>query len=124
MLGKLHAGVRRDLPGSRAVRRVSHPGGRPPLVTPPTRVAAVVFDLDGVLIDSEPVWEAMRREFVLARGGRWPADAQMRMMGMSTREWSSYVGRDLGVGLSPKAVAAAVIKGIRERDALQSAPDR
>ena len=66
----------------------------------------------------------MRREFVLARGGRWPADAQMRMMGMSTRELSSYVGRDLGVGLSPKAVAAAVIKGIRERDALQSAPDR
>ena len=89
-------------------------------MTPPaTRVAAVVFDLDGVLIDSEPVWEAVRREFVLARGGRWPPDAQTRMMGMSTREWSSYVSRELGVGLSPEEVAAAVINGIRERYARQ-----
>ena len=84
-----------------------------------TRVAAVVVDLDGVLIDSEPVWEAVRREFVLARGGRWPAGAHARIMGMSTRKWSSYVSRELGVGLSPEAVAAAVIKGIRERYARQ-----
>jgi len=89
-------------------------------VTPPaTRVAAVVFDLDGVLIDSEPVWEAVRRDFVLACGGRWPPDAQTRMMGMSTREWSSYVSRELGVGLSPEKAAAAVTSGIRERYARQ-----
>jgi HAD superfamily hydrolase (TIGR01509 family) len=80
-----------------------------------TRVAAVVFDLDGVLIDSEPVWETVRREFVLARGGRWPADAQTRMMGMSTREWSTYLSRELGVGLPPEEVAAAVIARIRKQ---------
>lgn len=78
-------------------------------------VAAVVFDLDGVLIDSEPVWEAVRRDLVSARGARWPVDAQARMMGMSTQEWSSYMSRELGVGLSSAAVAAGVIKGIRER---------
>jgi HAD superfamily hydrolase (TIGR01509 family) len=78
-------------------------------------VSAVVFDLDGVLIDSEPVWEEVRREFVTARGGRWRSDAQVRMMGMSTREWSSYVSRELGVGLPPEEVAAAVINGIRAR---------
>jgi HAD superfamily hydrolase (TIGR01509 family) len=89
-------------------------------VTPPaTRVAAVFFDLDGVLIDSEPVWEAVRREFVLARGGSWPPEAQTRMMGMSTREWSSYVSRDLGVGRSPEQVASAIIKRIRDRYAKQ-----
>ncbi len=80
-----------------------------------TRVAAVVFDLDGVLIDSEPVWEAVRRKFVLGRGGRWPADAQTRMMGMSTREWSSYVSRELRVGLQPEQVATAIIQGLRAR---------
>jgi beta-phosphoglucomutase-like phosphatase (HAD superfamily) len=37
-------------------------------------IAAVVFDLDGVLIDSEPVWERVRRELVAERGGHsaWP----------------------------------------------------
>jgi len=42
-------------------------------------ISAVVFDLDGVLIDSEPVWELVRRELVEERGGRWlPEDHGMR----------------------------------------------
>ena len=51
-------------------------------------IAAVVFDLDGVLIDSESVWDAARREVVARNGGRWQADATRAMMGMSSPEWS------------------------------------
>jgi len=47
-------------------------------------IEAVVFDLDGVLVDSEPVWEQVRREVVASRGGHWADDAQQRIMGMST----------------------------------------
>ena len=72
-------------------------------------IEAVVFDMDGVLIDSEPVWERVRRKFVASRGGRWPADAQDRMMGMSTAEWSAYISADFGVGLTPQQVAEQVI---------------
>jgi HAD superfamily hydrolase (TIGR01509 family) len=71
--------------------------------------AAVVFDLDGVLIDSEPVWERVRRELVAERGGHWAPDAQHKLMGMSTPEWARYLSEDLGVGLSPDQVAALVI---------------
>ena len=68
-----------------------------------------MFDMDGVLIDSEPVWERVRRRFVADRGGRWAAVAQNRLMGMSTAEWSAYLSADFGVGLTPQQVAEQVI---------------
>jgi HAD superfamily hydrolase (TIGR01509 family) len=72
-------------------------------------IEAVVFDLDGVLIDSEPVWERVRRQLVTELGGRWAQDAQRKIMGMSTPEWARYLSEDLGAGLPPDKVAALVI---------------
>jgi len=73
-------------------------------------IEAVVFDMDGVLIDSEPVWERVRRRFVAEHGGRWASDAQTRLMGMSTAEWAAYLATDLGiVGLTEQQVAEQVI---------------
>src|SRR6516165_4133198 len=78
-------------------------------------IEAVVFDLDGVLIDSEPVWERVRRDLVAERGGQWAPDAQRKLMGMSTQEWARYLGEDLGVGLPPDRVAALVIDRMAAR---------
>jgi HAD superfamily hydrolase (TIGR01509 family) len=78
-------------------------------------VEAVVFDLDGVLIDSEPEWEQVRRQFVLENGGRWPEEAQRRLMGMSTAEWAHYLSDDLGVGRPDEDVAESVIDRMAER---------
>jgi HAD superfamily hydrolase (TIGR01509 family) len=72
-------------------------------------IEAVVFDLDGVLVDSEPVWEQVRRGLVAERGGRWAPDAQRRIMGMSTPEWARYLSQDLGVGLPSEQVATLVV---------------
>jgi HAD superfamily hydrolase (TIGR01509 family) len=73
-------------------------------------IEAVIFDLDGVLVDSEPVWERVRRGLVAEHGGHWATDAQRKLMGMSTPEWASYLSHDLGVGLPPDQVAAEVIE--------------
>ena len=79
-------------------------------------VEAVVFDLDGVLVDSEPVWEAVRRDFVAEHGGRWRPDSQQRLMGMSTAEWARYLVTDLGVGgMSAEEVAEAVVERMAEQ---------
>ena len=78
-------------------------------------IEAVLFDLDGVIIDSEPVWEQVRRQVVAEHGGHWAPDAQQRLMGMSTGEWARYLSQDLGVGLPPPAVAAMVIERMQAR---------
>ena len=48
---------------------------------PESGVAAVVFDLDGVLIDSEPVWDAAKHEVTERAGGRWREGAGIEMLG-------------------------------------------
>ena len=70
---------------------------------------AVIFDLDGVLVDSEGVWNDARRDIALQHGGRWPAGAQRAMMGMSSTEWSSYMHTELGVLLTPEQISEEVV---------------
>jgi HAD superfamily hydrolase (TIGR01509 family) len=77
-------------------------------------VDAVIFDLDGVLVDSEQVWDEVREEFVRERGGRWHANAQREMMGMSSTEWSRYVSDELGVALPPEEISTEVARRVAE----------
>ena len=72
-------------------------------------LAAVVFDLDGVLLDSEPVWDAARRAIVAQAGGHWQASATSAMMGMSSPEWSRYLRDELGVPLEPEEINRRVV---------------
>ena len=78
------------------------------------RVEACVFDLDGVLVDSEPVWEEVRRAYVADHGGTWQPDTQTRLMGMSTAEWASYL-HELGVQQTPDEIARGVIDEMAAR---------
>jgi HAD superfamily hydrolase (TIGR01509 family) len=87
-------------------------------------ISAVVFDLDGVVVDTEQVWERERRAFVAEHGGSWPDDAQQRLMGMSTPEWAAYLSEQARVGLEPDAVAQEVVGRMAAayRDALPLLP--
>ncbi|MDQ6853094.1 MAG: HAD family phosphatase [Actinomycetota bacterium] len=74
--------------------------------------AAVVFDLDGVLIDSEQVWNKAREELVRERGGTWHEHATADMMGMSSKEWSRYMHDRLGVPMEPAAINDEVVRRV------------
>lgn len=76
---------------------------------------AVIFDLDGVIVDSEPVWEEVRRRYVAEQGGQWQPDSQRRLMGMSTGEWAHYLSAELGVARTPEQVARDVIDEMARR---------
>ena len=73
-------------------------------------VEAVVFDMDGVLIDSEQLWDAAREELTNERGGSWHAGAQRAMMGMSSPEWSRYMHEELGVADDPAEISDEVVR--------------
>jgi HAD superfamily hydrolase (TIGR01509 family) len=73
-------------------------------------IDAVVFDLDGVLIQSEEVWDAVREQYVRERGGRYDAEIQRAMMGMSSTEWSRYLHETAGVRDEPAAINAEVVR--------------
>jgi HAD superfamily hydrolase (TIGR01509 family) len=77
-------------------------------------IAVVVFDLDGVLVDSEAVWDDVRKQFTEEHGGRWHENAQRDMMGMSSVEWSTYVRDRLGVAMEPERISEAVADGVAE----------
>jgi HAD superfamily hydrolase (TIGR01509 family) len=78
-------------------------------------LAAVVFDLDGVLIDSEQVWDEVRREVARDLGGRWTDEATEAMQGMSTPEWARYLVDRVGVRGTPEDAAAEVIRRMADR---------
>lgn len=78
-------------------------------------IEAVVFDLDGVVVDSEQVWDEVREQLVRERGGRWHDGAQAAMMGMSSPEWSSYMHDELGLAESPQEINDEVVRRMLER---------
>ena len=75
---------------------------------------AVVFDLDGVLLDTEELWDEARREIAEERGGRWRPDAQREMMGMSSPEWSRYMHDVIGLPDPPERISEEVVERLVE----------
>ncbi|MEU4801565.1 HAD family phosphatase [Actinosynnema sp. NPDC023587] len=76
---------------------------------------AVVFDLDGVLVDSETVWDEVRQAFARRHGGTWLPDSTRAMQGMSTPEWAEYLVTAVGVRLDPAEAAAGVVAEMAHR---------
>jgi HAD superfamily hydrolase (TIGR01509 family) len=78
-------------------------------------IEAVVFDLDGVLLDSEQIWDEVREQLARERGGRWHEGAQRAMMGMSSTEWSQYMHDEIGLPESPDEISAEVVRRLEEQ---------
>jgi HAD superfamily hydrolase (TIGR01509 family) len=78
-------------------------------------IDAVVFDLDGVILDSEELWDEVRERLARERGGRWSEQAQADMMGMSSTEWSGYLHEVVGLPETPEEINREVVRRMLER---------
>ena len=78
-------------------------------------IEAVIFDLDGVILETEQVWDEVREGLVRERGGRWSERAQADMMGMSSTEWSAYMHDVVGLAESPEEISAEVVRRMLAR---------
>jgi len=78
-------------------------------------IDAVVFDLDGVILQTEEVWDEVRGRYVVEQGGRYDEEAQRAMMGMSASEWSRYLAEELGVPGTPEEISADIVRLMEER---------
>jgi HAD superfamily hydrolase (TIGR01509 family) len=76
---------------------------------------AVVFDLDGVIVDSEQVWDEVREEYVRETGGTYTDHSAHDMMGMSSPEWSAYMAEELRVPGTPEEINAAIVERMLDR---------
>ncbi|KAE8764475.1 HAD family hydrolase [Georgenia thermotolerans] len=82
---------------------------------PSSPLDAVVFDMDGVLTDTETIWDDVRRSLAAEDGVPWPDGASEAMLGMSTPEWSQFMAATVGVRGDAPEVAERVIGAMAER---------
>jgi HAD superfamily hydrolase (TIGR01509 family) len=78
-------------------------------------IGAVVFDLDGVILQTEEVWDEVRGSYIVERGGRYDEAAQRAMMGMSAPEWSQFLHEELGVPGTPEEISADIVRRMEAR---------
>jgi beta-phosphoglucomutase-like phosphatase (HAD superfamily) len=78
-------------------------------------ITAVVFDLDGVIVDSEQVWDEVREDYVRETGGTYTDESARDMMGMSSPEWSRYMAEALRVPGTPEEINAAIVERMLAR---------
>jgi HAD superfamily hydrolase (TIGR01509 family) len=79
-------------------------------------IDAVIFDLDGVIIDSEEVWNDVRHALAEAHGGHWSDETdQAFLMGDNSMQWAARMRENNGVQLSDQEIYDGVVGGLRER---------
>src|SRR5439155_24726490 len=115
---RARSGRPHDLRGRGRVDRVGRlreRSGLPRRRVPPRVIEAVVFDLDGVILDTEELWDEVRKGLARERGGRWSDRAQADMMGMSSPEWSRYMHDVVGLAEPPEEINREVVGRMLDR---------
>jgi len=78
-------------------------------------IDSIIFDLDGVILDTEEEWNRVRREFAAEHGGHWDENDQPAVMGANSMQWAEYMRSEVGVDLSPDDIYEGVVEALKTR---------
>ena len=82
----------------------------------------MIFDLDGVIVDSEIWWDEVRQAFARERGRPWTVDDRHAVMGSNSRQWSATMRDRLGIDESAERIERAIVDGVVARYRREGAP--
>jgi HAD superfamily hydrolase (TIGR01509 family) len=91
------------------------PGAGPANAADGTGPQAVLFDMDGLLIDSEPLWFEVETEVMARLGGEWTKEDQKQLLGSSLENSTRYFIERATVPVTPAEIAEWMIGGMVER---------
>jgi HAD superfamily hydrolase (TIGR01509 family) len=92
-------------------------------VGPGVDFEAVIFDMDGVLVDSEIWWDDVRREWAAAHTRTWTTADRAAVMGANSEAWARIMRDRLGLPDIPTAeVVRDVVDGVVQRFATRGVP--
>lgn len=88
------------------------------------RPAAVLWDMDGTLVDTEPYWIAS--EFALAErhGATWSREQALALVGSDLLDSGAFIREQMGLDLTPAAIVEELLDGVvaRVREAVPWQP--
>lgn len=78
-------------------------------------LSAVLFDMDGLLVNTEPIWLEIEHETLSALGGTWSREHQKAIMGASMAHATAYIRGISGTDRSDDEVGQMLIGGMLDR---------
>jgi HAD superfamily hydrolase (TIGR01509 family) len=78
-------------------------------------LAAVLWDMDGTLVDTEPFWIRAETELVAAHGGSWTQDDAHALVGLDLLDSAAYIRRVGGVDMAPAAIVEQMMERVVEQ---------
>jgi len=83
---------------------------------------AVIFDMDGVIVDTGPVWGSARAGFAARFGLAWGAEDERHVAGVSSREWAAIMRDRLGIEMPEAEIQRAIVDAMVGRLRTDGAP--